>query len=235
MARHLLGDEGNLTTTYNIVNRGVEVSTWVNVSRNLTGMLNFSYTSSNRSEIFPEFEGWFGRESAFWNRTPGVEDLINGTSGSRVEEEVAAIEEAAHGIREYYGFSYGERSYKANASGRYSFTEGRLKGLFVGGGIRWQGKSRLGREVTGTAANGRRTYGDILYGPEDFKADAFVGYRRELSVRGRSPELTVQVNVTNLTNEDEWMPLRYNANKSGLTRVLLFEPRKARLSATVTF
>jgi hypothetical protein len=65
--------------------------------------------------------------------------------------------------------------------------------------------------------------------------DAFVGYRRKVSIIGRSPELTMQVNVTNLTGEDEWMPLRYNANHTGLTRVLLFEPRKIRLTVGLNF
>jgi hypothetical protein len=31
------------------------------------------------------------------------------------------------------------------------------------------------------------------------------------------------------------MPLRYNANQSGLTRVLLFEPRKVRFTVGVNF
>ncbi len=41
--------------------------------------------------------------------------------------------------------------------------------------------------------------------------------------------------MTNLTNEDEVMPLRYNPNKSGYLRVLLFEPRKFRVTASLAF
>lgn len=139
------------------------------------------------------------------------------------------------GVREFYGFGYGERPYKANVSGRYSFTEGRLKGTFLGGGARWQSEPKLGRKLIGRTAEGQRILGDTLYGPVDFKMDAFVGYRRKLSVLKRNSEFTLQLNVTNFTNEDEVMPLRYNPTGSGYLRVLLYEPRKFRLTAGVTF
>lgn len=139
------------------------------------------------------------------------------------------------GIREFYGFGYGERPYKANASGRYSFTEGTLKGAFLGGGARWQSEPKLGRKLLGRTAAGLRILGDTIYGPEDFKMDGFVGYRRKLSFGKRSPELTVQLNVTNLTNEDEVMPLRYNPTGSGYLRVLLYEPRKFRFTVGLAF
>lgn len=138
-------------------------------------------------------------------------------------------------IREYYGFGYGERPYKANVSGRYRFTEGILRNVFAGGGVRWQGESKLGRRIVGRNAAGKRIFGETIYGPENFKMDAFVGYRREVSLRGFSPELTVQVNVTNLTDEDEVMPLRYHVLHSGYARVLLFEPRRVRLTVGLEF
>ena len=65
--------------------------------------------------------------------------------------------------------------------------------------------------------------------------DTFVGYRRKLNVGRRSHDLTVQLNVTKLTDEDEVMPLRYNNFESGTTRVLLLEPRKFRLSVGLGF
>ena len=74
-----------------------------------------------------------------------------------------------------------------------------------------------------------------MNGPDDFKMDAFAGYRRNLTMVALKPELTVQVNVTNLTDEDEVMPLRYNAAYSGYSRVLLFEPRKIRMTVGLNF
>jgi outer membrane receptor protein involved in Fe transport len=232
--QHLIGDEANLTGSSDIVNNGYELSTWFNVTKNLTAIVNFSYTETDRSSIVPEFEGWFERENTFWHRTAGAGSLV--TSGaSTIDQEAQLLKNIMQGVRDFYGFGYGERPYKVNASGRYSVGEGRLRGVFVGGGVRWQSESKLGRALLGRAANGNRILGETYYGPEDFKMDAFIGYRCKLSWRKTSPELTLQLNATNLTNEDEVMPLRYNPNKSGYLRVLLFEPRRLRFTASLAF
>jgi iron complex outermembrane receptor protein len=227
---HLIGDEANLTGTSDVRNKGYEVSTWFNVSKNFTAVLNFSYTQTDRSRIVPEFEGWFAREQAFWLSTPGAGSLVNATSNSSIDQEAASLQRVMDGVREFYGFGYGERPYKVNVSGRYAFHEGRLKGAFVGGGARWASEPKLGRELLGRTTEGLRILGRTLYGPEDFKMDAFVGYRRKISFLNRAPELTLQLNVTNLTDEDEVMPLRYNPTQSGYARVLLYEPRKFRFT-----
>ena len=232
---HLIGDEANLTGTSDIVNRGYELSAWFNVTKNLTAVVNFSYTKTDRSSIVPEFEGWFERENAYWHRTPGSGALVNSASGLTIDAEAASLQRVMAGVREFYNFGYGERPYKGNVSGRYTMTEGKFRGAFVGSGIRWQGTSALGRAYLGRAPNGNRTFGATYYGPEDFKMDTFVGYRRKPNVGRRSTDLTVQLNVTNLTDEDEVMPLRYNNFKSGTTRVLLLEPRKFRLTVGLGF
>ena len=46
---------------------------------------------------------------------------------------------------------------------------------------------------------------------------------------------TRSANITNLTDEDELMPLRYNANQSGYLRILLNDPRKIRFTMGVEF
>jgi iron complex outermembrane receptor protein len=234
-AAHAIGDEANLTATSDIVNSGYELSSWYNVTRNLTAVLNFSYTKTDRSSIVPEFEGWFEREKAFWLRTAGAGALVNSASGSTIDQEAETLQRIVEGIREFYNFGYGERPFKGNLSARYSILEGRFRGVFLGSGVRWQGKSKLGREVLGRAANGNRLFGQTYYGPEDFKMDAFVGFRHRLNLGRRNAEMTIQFNVTNLTDEDEVMPLRYNNFKSGLTRVLLFEPRKFRMTMGLSF
>ena len=65
--------------------------------------------------------------------------------------------------------------------------------------------------------------------------DAFAGYRTKLRLGNRSPELTLQLNVTNLTDEDEMMPLRYNTTHTGYAHVLVFEPRNFRFTVGLKF
>jgi hypothetical protein len=231
----LIGDEANLSGTSDVRNSGYELSTWFNINRNLTGMFNFSHTKTDRSSVVPEFEGWFERENTFWNSTAGAGSLVNPTEGTTIAGDAQTLQDIMQGIREFYGFGYGERPFKANVSGRYSFVDGRLKGAFAGMGVRWQGKSKLGRHIVGRNSNGFRIFGDTIYGPEDFKMDAFLGFRRRLSTMPGKPQLLVQLNVSNLTDEDEYMPLRYNPLVSGYTRVLLLEPRKFRLTVGLEF
>jgi iron complex outermembrane receptor protein len=233
--QHLLGDQGNLAGTSDVVNRGYEFSTSFNVSPNLTALVNFSYTKTRRSAIVPEFDEWIEREEPFWHKTAGAGALVNGVSGLTVDGEATSIRNIMQDIRDFNNFGYGERPYKANASARYSFSTGILKGVFAGGGIRWQSSPKLGRAVTGVTPQGIRLFGETYSGPEDFKADAFLGYRRKLKIRESKPELTVQLNVTNLTAEDTVMPVRYNAIKSGYQTVMLAEPRKFRLTVGLDF
>jgi len=232
---HTVGDESNLSASSDIVNTGYELSVWCNVTRNLTGLFNFSHTQTDRSNVFPEFETWYERERAYWYATPAAGALVNATANTSIDQDADAILQLTRRLRDFYNFGFGERPYKANASGRYTFTEGRLKGAFIGGGVRWQDRSKLGRVIESTTPDGTDVYGRTLVGPEDFKMDAFVGYRRRVPLRGRNVEYLVQVNVTNLTDEDELMPLRYNSQQSGYLRILLHDPRKVRLTTSLNF
>ena len=68
-----------------------------------------------------------------------------------------------------------------------------------------------------------------------FVMDAFAGYRRKVFFGKYTPQLTVQLNVTNLTDDDDIIPMRYNAIQSGYFRVLLREPRKFRMTVGLDF
>ena len=233
--QHLVGDQGTLIATEDLVNQGYEVSASLNLSRNFTALLNFSHTKTDHASIGREFEKWYERELAYWNRTPGAGRLVNGTLGTSIDQDAAEMPRLIRELREFNSFGWGERPDKANASGRTTFSEGRLKGVFAGGGVRWRSTSKLGRRVVGIAANGSTLYGETFIGPEDFKVDAFLGYRRQIAIARTKPQLTVQVNVANLTNEDSFMPLRYNADYSGYSNVLLLDPRSIRLTVALVF
>jgi outer membrane receptor for monomeric catechols len=107
---------------------------------------------------------------------------------------------------------------------RYKFTEGRVKGLFVGGGARYQSKNYISRDVA---------TGQVYWGNETLFADAFTGYR--FRIPGTKRQLNLQLNVKNVFNSYLVGVGRYNANYSGLLRVYLNEPRSYRLTATMEF
>jgi outer membrane receptor protein involved in Fe transport len=233
-AASILGEDGVLVGLADVRNKGIETSVSLNLSRNITSMFNFSYTKVNRSNIMPEVDGWMEEARKVWTATPASGSLVTAT-GATVSAEAAEVARLTEKVRDFYGFGYGERPYKANATARYTFSEGMMKGTFVGGGVRWQSKPKLGRRVASYAPDSSPIFGETVYGAEDFKMDAFVGHRRRVAFAGLSSRLTIQLNVRNLTNEDEPMPLRYNAQFTGYSRLILQEPRSYRLSLGFDF
>ena len=227
-------DQGFLSATGDVVNRGVEASLWLNLTANLTGVINYSHTKVDRSGIYPEFDPWFAAQKELWLRDASAGSVVT-ESGQTVTQEISYLETQARGVRIDNDFGFGERPDKANASLRYKFGDGSLKGLFLGGGVRWQSAMKIGRELTGKDASGNNTYGKTYYGKETFNSDAFIGYRRPLEWGGLDAEILVQLNVTNITDEDVFQVLRYNNDNSGAQRGLLGEPRSYRLTVGLEF
>jgi iron complex outermembrane receptor protein len=226
---HHLATAGNVRGLSDQQSRGYEVSLSFNPVKSLTALASFSWTDYRNSKIFLQFEDWFAEESRLLLSRAGNTGIVT-TAGLTVPQELSAIPAVVADGRDFIQYSYGNRPYKANVSARYTFAEGKLKGVFIGGGARWQGEPRLGRLVIGRKPNGGAIYGRDLFGPVDFKMDAFAGYRMPVKFAGRTRTASLQVNVRNLTNEDEWMPLRYNSTFTAYSRVLLYEPRSFRVT-----
>lgn len=113
------------------------------------------------------------------------------------------------------------RKWRANFVTRYEFTRGRIRGLSVGGAVRWQDKVGIGYPyVTAngiTAADITRPY----FGPADTAFDATVSYRRKLTIMGSPVNWTVSLNVRNLNAKDELIPIASNPDGSwGTFRIL---------------
>jgi outer membrane receptor for monomeric catechols len=119
---------------------------------------------------------------------------------------------------------FGNRPYKGSVTSRYKFSNGPLKGVFVGGSVRYQSRNF----VSTNAANGRD-----YWGTPTLNTDAFAGWRAKV------PQLNVpvslQLNVTNLTNSYLVGLGRYNTAYDGLLRVYLNQPRTYRLTATFEY
>lgn len=234
-ADHVLGGEGTLAASSDVTNSGYEFNAGFNFTKNWTGSFNYAYTETDRSNIAPEFEGWFEREKAFWFASPGSEDLVNLFSSQTLAEEALTIEEIMVGVRDFYSFGYGISEHQFSFTSRYSFTEV-LKGLFVGGGVRWESAPPLGRAYLGRDENNQVINGEVIEGDERWNVDAFIGYRTPLKIFGmKKSRMVIQLNVKNLTDEKVVVPLRFNQGETGLQRVLLKDPRSFQFTIKVSF
>jgi hypothetical protein len=111
------------------------------------------------------------------------------------------------------------RKWRANVVTRYEFQRGILRGLSLGGALRWQ--DRIGIGYPNISATPNTQYmPDIahpLYGPRDTQVDLSVGYRNKFRLRGATLAWTIGLNVRNLAAKDTLIPIASNPDGSWAT------------------
>jgi len=130
------------------------------------------------------------------------------------------------------------RQWRFNLINNYSWSEGMLKGWFVGGAVRWQDKAAIGYAIkTVTDALGTSYFEDITrpyYGPAETNYDVWVGDTRKLKLGSKSVNWKVQLNVRNLGVGNKLIPVAANPDGSyGTYRIA--EPQTITLTNTFEF
>jgi hypothetical protein len=106
------------------------------------------------------------------------------------------------------------RKWRVNLVTRYDFRSGFLKGVNVGGAVRWQDKIGIGYPLV---TQGGVSVSDVArpyWGPTEIAFDFSAGYTRELRMGARPITWTVGLNVRNLNAQDELIPIKANADGS---------------------
>jgi outer membrane receptor protein involved in Fe transport len=191
------------------LSRGYEFEATANLTRNWTMRVTYSYTDRVVANTFFEAVPWWADRVALWKsldalyvqRTgrPSVlsqplftaaQAFGTGTVGQRIAESDTLL--AASRLSDERG--YGNRPHKANLWTRYTFSTGKLKGLAVGGGWRFQSANLAGVDV----ASNR-----MLWGNPRSVGDLFLQYRTR-GFAGRwtnTAAVTYQLNVTNVLDD----------------------------------
>lgn len=131
------------------------------------------------------------------------------------------------------------REWRVNLIGNHRFT-GALKGLSMGGGVRYRSADTIGYEGK---ANPRDTNDlgllieDIdrpIKGDDIFLTDAWIGYERPIAIGETDATWSIQLNVRNLTGGDEIVPTSVYTTgvPSSYART---SPRSFILSNTISF
>jgi len=202
---------------------------------NMTGRLteswqltvNYSYTDGYDSEIGPEIKAWAETAIPYYLQYPDVvTDVSGGASGfmtvrERVElwQRNAATEFLREGVT-----LLGNRKHKFNFFTRYTFNEGPLNGLFVGGGYRYQGKmpTNFSSEI-------------LQFSKSRGEADLLMGYRLP-KMRFLPHGARIQLNIRNLFDETEPHITRYGpSNAAVISRAALVAPRTWRITTSFDF
>ena len=99
------------------------------------------------------------------------------------------------------------REWRVNAISNYDFTDGVLKGVSVGGGVRWQSEVVIGYRPVDVPNNPRELSFDIAnpyMGPAETNFDFWLGYGRRLSSR---IDWRIQFNIRNAFGGNELIPI----------------------------
>ncbi|MBI5692786.1 MAG: TonB-dependent receptor plug domain-containing protein [Verrucomicrobia bacterium] len=208
------------SATIDILTKGVEVEVVANPTRNLTLRASYAHSERKRQNFFTEVFEFFDTRVPQWRQL-----LANHPA------ELATFETAVRDLYSELDFQvdrqnspFGSRPHKANGTARYRFSEGRLRGLFVGGSVRYNGKNFMSWD---------KATGYVYWGNESLLGDAFAGYR--FKVPRTKINATVQLDVRNVTNSYLVNIGRYNDNYTGVRRVYFNEPRSWRLTTTLEF
>lgn len=105
------------------------------------------------------------------------------------------------------------RKWRANVVTRYEFRQGFLRGVNIGGALRWQDRVAIGYPFVTNAAG--ESVADITrpyWGPSDTQVDLRLGYTRKLKVRGAPVTWSINLNLRNLNAKDELIPIAANAD-----------------------
>jgi outer membrane receptor protein involved in Fe transport len=208
------------SATIDIFTKGLEVEVVANPTKNLTLRASYSHSERRRENFFTEVFEFFGSRVPQWRTLLANNPTELATFNTAVRD---LDSEMAYQV-DRQNAPFGARPHKLNGTARYRFSAGKLKGLFAGASIRYNGKNFLSQNL----ATGR-----VYWGNETILGDAFAGYRTRVP-RTKIP-VTLQLNVKNISNSYLAIVGRYNDDYTGVRRVYLNEPRSYRLTTTMEF
>lgn len=207
-------------STRSAASEGYEFQLTGRLTKSLSLSTNFSITESTTADVAPEVVAWWAQEKPFWERFPqNTPTTGTGTIASEIAEFETTLGQAK--AQEGVG-RLGNRKYKANIVGRYSFLSGRLKGAYLGGSYRWQGPMLIFINPT--------TYQQQFSNPFG-EAGLFAGF--SVPVGGKRT-MRVQLNINNLLNETDYVVLRRLVNND-VRAILVRAPRSWRITANLAF
>lgn len=231
-----------LATTSDGVSEGFELEAIGSINSNWTLTFNATQQKVSRSNTAPEYEEYINGDinrSALWEQDqygkyPSA--LGNAFSfGERLDLiflspfNLARQQDGAGSIDQI-------REWRYNLFTNYRFDEGRLKGFTFGGGGRWQDQAAIGHpQIFDTELDSYKP--DIAnphFGPSEFNMDGFVRYKR--AIMNDSVNMTLTLNVRNLLDDDDLIPVAANPNEGSMGLVAVWRiPTERTYSLTAKF
>jgi hypothetical protein len=196
--------------------------------------LNTVYTKSNGT---PMYLGNFWQGYGYDGNV--VQGSTSGTSTSQLYYEdivgsTLAADEASNG-----GLANNQREYQWRYLTNYTFDRGPIKGLGIGGALRYDGDAVVGYYgnsaiLNATGQIAAPNLGLPIYSPAQAHIDAFVSYQMHLPWNDGRVRCKIQFNVNDLTSNGYLIPVSYNWDGSPAGERII-QPRSYALTATFKY
>jgi outer membrane receptor protein involved in Fe transport len=194
--------------TFDSSGKGYELELIANPRDHLRIFLNFSDGVVKQTNIGREAIDYFAEYRSYWTQGTNGNLLVAGT-GLTIAQTVAAIEQE---IQNLYITPEGQQGRgqvprQFNLMTNYSFTKGPLKGCFVGGGTRHRSGEIVEFQISTNASTGAVTRQPV-HGRTNTIVDFLAGYRGRFKVLARAVRWNLQLNVSNLLDNQQMLPTR---------------------------
>ncbi len=198
-----------------LLSEGLEIEAVANITDNWRLMFNISQQQVSATNTAPLLNR-FIRETV----DPVLDDFGHFPSANGQIETIKSFTErfgliqSKIVIAEDGGIKTNEiREWRWNLVTNYAFdNDSGLRGFNVGGAVRWQDSVGIGRPVINDPELGFiPDLANPIFGPTELKVDAWVGWEKMVGPYfGRDTLLRIQLNVRNLLNEDDLIPVVAN-------------------------
>jgi outer membrane receptor for ferric coprogen and ferric-rhodotorulic acid len=218
--------------------KGYEFELTANPIRNWRVSFNISKTENTIANVGGATQAYIEKHRAEWEanaalnydttRPPG--NLTNERGTTTVGALIAAVDTGLGYAKSIEGqMEVNSRPWNANLYTAYDFTDGRLKGLTIGGGVNYRGDAVLGIKPADLPTE-RST---MFEGGAYYLYNAMIAYEFKLKY-----SLRLQLNVDNLLDNDDRQVLAsaWNPTAGALeTQYYYFHPRSYKVRATLKF
>lgn len=219
-------------TTFDSRSQGWEFELVGNITRRLRVFANYSDSKVRRTNIGSEMRAYIAANRDFWLANGSTPLSAPKGNVQTVADQVGVVDQLI--LTQFDlpqgGLPVGQIERKGNARLTYELPGDLLKGFTVGGGLRYQGPAVAAYilDTSGMAAP------SVLYTPSKTFVDLNLTYRRKLNFFGNHVSWSLQLNVNNLFNNADLIPLKYSS-AGELLNYRFNDPRTWKLTSTFSF
>jgi hypothetical protein len=239
-----LGDTVDLTA------EGVEFELTFNPTRNLRLSANVTQQESRQDNVAPRLTELWDQLIAISQATPSAQFVTQG--GNKLSTPLRTEAYASNTLQgvwvnsERVGQAYlaaralagsdnpEVREYRVNLLGNYTFSEGRFKGMNIGGAFRYQDQAAAGYPVITDPVSGfavKDVFNPHLDETTEY-VDFWIGYKRKIF--NDKMNWRIQLNIRNLFADKDPLAIQFQPDGS-IARVSIPVPRQFSLSNTFSF